>query len=283
MARLEIPALYRLDLGSSTWAWYKMSDLVTAVYLLLERLPNELFPELDNLEIDTARPTRNHIERVKGKRLLKQFGHLHNERRMGWSDEVEIGFDDIDKIPWDRPNLFVPAEWGLAVIESVLEHSNSFNIWALFDMHGACLSEREKLVISLRLGKETGKRESLLDVAQMVHTTRDRIRQIEAKAIRKLRHAANKASGPSSEQGKVPLAPHALDSDSLNNFEFTVRSFNCLSNAEINTVGELRQKTLADMLKLRNFNKRCARDISDVMLSRGVDLGWFKIVPGQTE
>ncbi|MCI6857743.1 MAG: RNA polymerase sigma factor RpoD [Eubacterium sp.] len=50
------------------------------------------------------------------------------------------------------------------------------------------LSEREQKVLSLRFGLKDGKPHTLEEVGREFHVTRERIRQIEAKALRKLRH-----------------------------------------------------------------------------------------------
>ncbi|NMB43769.1 MAG: RNA polymerase sigma factor RpoD [Clostridiales bacterium] len=50
------------------------------------------------------------------------------------------------------------------------------------------LTEREQRVLSLRFGLEDGKTRTLEEVGQEFQVTRERIRQIEAKALRKLRH-----------------------------------------------------------------------------------------------
>jgi len=52
----------------------------------------------------------------------------------------------------------------------------------------AVLSERERQVLELRFGLEDGKDHTLEEVGQYFNVTRERIRQIEAKALRKLRH-----------------------------------------------------------------------------------------------
>lgn len=52
----------------------------------------------------------------------------------------------------------------------------------------ATLTDREKKVLSLRFGLEDGRARTLEEVGKEFNVTRERIRQIEAKALRKLRH-----------------------------------------------------------------------------------------------
>ena len=52
----------------------------------------------------------------------------------------------------------------------------------------ATLTERERKVLSLRFGLEDGHAKTLEEVGKEFNVTRERIRQIEAKALRKLRH-----------------------------------------------------------------------------------------------
>ena len=50
------------------------------------------------------------------------------------------------------------------------------------------LTPREEMVLRLRFGLDDGKTHTLEEVGQTFNITRERIRQIEAKALRKLRH-----------------------------------------------------------------------------------------------
>lgn len=50
------------------------------------------------------------------------------------------------------------------------------------------LTEREQKVLRLRFGLDDGRPRTLEEVGRQFNVTRERIRQIEAKALRKLRH-----------------------------------------------------------------------------------------------
>ena len=52
----------------------------------------------------------------------------------------------------------------------------------------AVLSERERQVLELRYGLVDGKEHTLEEVGHYFNLTRERIRQVESKALRKLRH-----------------------------------------------------------------------------------------------
>lgn len=65
---------------------------------------------------------------------------------------------------------------------------------------------------------------------------------------------------------------------SVNEIELSVRAANCLNNANILTVGELTQKTEADMLKYRNFGKKSLQEILDKLKELGLSLN-MKVDP----
>ena len=60
---------------------------------------------------------------------------------------------------------------------------------------------------------------------------------------------------------------------SVNEIELSVRAANCLNNANITTVGELAQKTEAEMLKYRNFGKKSLNEIKHKLEEQGLSLG----------
>ncbi|MDQ2924262.1 MAG: DNA-directed RNA polymerase subunit alpha [Acidobacteriota bacterium] len=74
---------------------------------------------------------------------------------------------------------------------------------------------------------------------------------------------------------------------SVEELELSVRSYNCLKNANIATIGELIQKTEAEMLKTKNFSRKSLNEIKEILAQMGFSLG-MKIddqgnpVPGPT-
>ncbi len=60
---------------------------------------------------------------------------------------------------------------------------------------------------------------------------------------------------------------------SVNEIELSVRAANCLNNANITSVGQLCQKTEAEMLKYRNFGKKSLNEIKDKLQQLGLSLG----------
>jgi DNA-directed RNA polymerase subunit alpha len=60
---------------------------------------------------------------------------------------------------------------------------------------------------------------------------------------------------------------------SVNELELSVRSANCLKNANINTLGELVLRTESEMLKTRNFGKKSLGEIKEKLASFGLQFG----------
>ena len=60
---------------------------------------------------------------------------------------------------------------------------------------------------------------------------------------------------------------------SVNEIGLSVRAANCFNNANITTVGQLAQKTEAEMLKYRNFGKKSLNEIKDKLAQLGLSLG----------
>ena len=68
-----------------------------------------------------------------------------------------------------------------------------------------------------------------------------------------------------------PLNPHLFKS--VDELELSVRSANCLQNANIRLIGELVQRTEGEMLKTKNFGRKSLNEIKEVLASMGLELG----------
>jgi DNA-directed RNA polymerase subunit alpha len=58
----------------------------------------------------------------------------------------------------------------------------------------------------------------------------------------------------------------------IEELDLSVRSFNCLKRAGINTVGELTAKTDEDMMKVRNLGKKSLEEVKEKLVGLGLDL-----------
>jgi DNA-directed RNA polymerase subunit alpha len=60
---------------------------------------------------------------------------------------------------------------------------------------------------------------------------------------------------------------------SVDELELSVRSANCLQNANITLIGELVQKSEQDMLKTKNFGRKSLKEIKEILGTMGLSLG----------
>ncbi len=71
-----------------------------------------------------------------------------------------------------------------------------------------------------------------------------------------------------------PVAIHNENLDrSVEELELSVRSYNCLKNANITTIRELVQKTEQEMLKTKNFGRKSLNEIKEILAAMGLSLG----------
>src|ERR1700745_2976934 len=85
--------------------------------------------------------------------------------------------------------------------------------------------------------------------------------------------------------GRPPLPRNDQLDRSVDELELSVRSYNCLKNADIKTIRDLVQKTEGEMLKTKNFGRKSLNEIKEILASMGLSLGMKideqgKAVPG---
>ncbi|MBI2372953.1 MAG: DNA-directed RNA polymerase subunit alpha [Deltaproteobacteria bacterium] len=78
---------------------------------------------------------------------------------------------------------------------------------------------------------------------------------------------------------EIPIAPEpeAPFNENLlrtvDELELSVRSANCLANANIKYIGDLVQKTESEMLKTKNFGRKSLKEIKEILAEMGLSLG----------
>ena len=78
------------------------------------------------------------------------------------------------------------------------------------------------------------------------------------------------------EMGTATLGVEAANTwlgKSVEELELSVRANNCLRNANITTIGELVQRTEAELMKTKNFGKKSLQEIKDELARIGLSLG----------
>ncbi|MBI3931845.1 MAG: DNA-directed RNA polymerase subunit alpha [Acidobacteria bacterium] len=83
------------------------------------------------------------------------------------------------------------------------------------------------------------------------------------------------------EAGEAPVEISEADREvwweklnkSVDELELSVRSYNCLKNANIRTIGDLVQKTEPEMLKTKNFGRKSLNEIKEILSHMGLSLG----------
>ncbi len=141
-----------------------INKLIRVQRQLLQELGREPYPE------EIAKEMQLPVERVREIQKISQEP-VSLETPLGEEEDSRLGdFIQDDNVP-------VPAE---AAAFTLLREQLS----EVLDT----LTEREQKVLRLRFGLDDGRARTLEEVGKEFDVTRERIRQIEAKALRKLRH-----------------------------------------------------------------------------------------------
>ncbi len=72
---------------------------------------------------------------------------------------------------------------------------------------------------------------------------------------------------------RPPLLRNDLLDRSVDELELSVRSYNCLKNADIRSIRELIKRTEREMMNTKNFGKKSLNEIKDMLHGMGLDFG----------
>ena len=151
--------------------------------------------------------------------------------------------------------------------------------WIPIDSVHSPVKKVNYLVEAARLGQTTDYDKLTVDVwTNGSVTSRDAV-SLAAKLIRdhlnifiNLEEADEEAQEAQADQQRNVMTNENLDK-SVEELELSVRSYNCLKNANIRTIRELVQKTEAEMLRTKNFGRKSLNEIKEILHGMGLSLG----------
>jgi len=119
------------------------------------------------------------------------------------------------------------------------------------------LTEREQKVLIMRFGLNGCESYTLEEAGKYFGVSRERVRQIEAKSLRKLRHPSRARR---IKEGIKKIHEEEIQSNEMRDeekpieiLELGIRSYNCLKRAHVNSVEQLCAKTCDEILRIRNL------------------------------
>ena len=156
--------------------------------------------------------------------------------------------------------------------------------WIPIDSIHSPVKKVNYLVEAARLGQTTDYDKLTVDVWTngLIHP-RDAV-SLAAKLVRdhlnifinlefiNLEEGAEQQAEASADQPRAGVSNENLDK-SVEELELSVRSYNCLKNANIRTIRELVHKTEAEMLKTKNFGRKSLNEIKEILHTMGLSLG----------
>ena len=151
--------------------------------------------------------------------------------------------------------------------------------WIPIDSVHSPVKKVNYLVEAARLGQTTDYEKLTVDVwTNGAIAPRDAV-SLSAKLLRdhlnifvSLEEAADQSEDGSLSASGPATGNEHLDK-SVEELELSVRSYNCLKNANIRTIRELVQKSEAEMLKTKNFGRKSLNEIKDILQTMGLGLG----------
>ena len=162
--------------------------------------------------------------------------------------------------------------------------------WIPIDSVHSPVKKVNYLVEAARIGQTTDYDKLTLEVWTNGSVTPARRRVAVGQAdprppehLRQPRRRRRRSSRSRAPSRRAPgVANEHLDK-SVEELELSVRSYNCLKNANIRTIRELVQKTEAEMLKTKNFGRKSLNEIKEILTSMGLSLGMKLDQPAAAE
>lgn len=161
--------------------------------------------------------------------------------------------------------------------------------WIPIDSVHSPVKKVNYLVESARVGQATDYDKLTLEVWTNGSVTPGDAVSLAAKLVRdhlnifiNLEDEDEEEMDVTTEPARLGVANEHLDK-SVEELELSVRSYNCLKNANIRTIRELVQKSETDMLKTKNFGRKSLNEIKEILQTMGLSLGMKLDQPSAAE
>ncbi len=133
-------------------------------------------------------------------------------------------------------------------------------------------TDYEKLTLDVWTNGSITPRDAVSNAAKLVREHLNIFINIDEAADQPTEAAGEQAGESQVEQPRGSALNENLDK-SVEELELSVRSYNCLKNANIRTIRDLVQKTEPEMLKTKNFGRKSLNEIKEILHSMGLSLG----------
>ena len=152
------------------------------------------------------------------------------------------------------------AAIGVISVDSVFSPVTKVN-FTVEDTRVGQITDYDRLILEIETNGAMGPEEALLYASNILQ--------------RHLDIFVNYGELPEEEEEEEETNKDFLDliNKPISELELSVRSANCLEAANIKTIGDLVQKTEAQMLKYKNFGKKSLNEIGAILTSMGLHLG----------
>ncbi len=172
-------------------------------------------------------------------RLKKGRGYVSAERN--FDDDLQVGYIPVDSVhsPVKKVNFHVEA--------ARLGQDTDFDKLTMEVWTNGSVSPEHSIGLAAKLIKD--------HMAIFINFEEEAEEQVEVAPVAQA----------------SPVNEH-LDK-SVDELELSVRSYNCLKNANIKTLRELVGRSENEMLKTKNFGRKSLNEIKDILVSMGLGLG----------
>lgn len=136
----------------------------------------------------------------------------------------------------------------------------------------SAITEREQQILRLRFGLDDNHPRFFSEISNVFGVTIERVRMIEAKALRKLRHEMKNLLKKSVECDNVTVMRKGEEPKTLEDLELSCRAYYTLKRAGFDTVEKLVNTSIEDFMNVRNMGRRSLEELIEKLKEFGYTL-----------